>query len=64
MWAGSQQMREIFAIAEPIGMMDMAIRYWRQPLATVAVNPWMRGLVPYFASLAYRKLQPDSGWPD
>ena len=63
-WTGSQQMRETFAIAEPIGMMDMAIRYWRQPQATVAVNPWMRGSVPYFASLAYRKLQADSGWPD
>ena len=33
-WTGSQQMRETFAIAEPIGMMDMAIRYWRQPPAT------------------------------
>ena len=44
-------------------MIEMSIRYWRQPAATVAVNPWMRTTVPYFASLPFRKLRVDTSWP-
>jgi len=59
-----EELREAFAIALPIATLEIAIRYWHQPPAIVAVNPWMRALVPYFASLPYRKLGLDSGWPD
>jgi hypothetical protein len=57
-------LREMFAVALPIAMLETAIRYWRQPPAMVAVNPWMRTLVPYFAGLPYRTLGVDDDWPD
>ena len=58
-----REVREVFAIAEPLAMIEMSIRYWRQPAATVAVNPWMRTTVPYFASLPFRRLRVDTSWP-
>jgi hypothetical protein len=58
------ELRETFSIALPIAMLEIAIRYWHQPPLTVAVNPWMRIAVPYFASLPYRELVLNSGWPD
>ncbi len=57
-WTGSQQMRETFAIAEPIGMMDMAIRYWRQPQATVALNPGRAGLCPILRAWRIESFKP------
>src|SRR5215469_7578218 len=48
--------RRQFDIAVPIAMFAIAIGYKRQPTSMVAVHPWMREMVPYFASFAQRNL--------
>jgi hypothetical protein len=54
----------MFAVAFPIAMLEIAIRYWHQPPGIAAVNPWMRTLVPYFAALPYRTMGAGTDWPE
>jgi Phosphotransferase enzyme family len=58
------KLRELFRVAFQIATLEIALRYWHQPPAIVAINPWMRTLVPYFVALPYRTMGTGSEWPE
>jgi len=50
--APPERLRTALHMAAPLGFIDMAIRYRRQPPSMVALHPWMRDLVPHTLRLA------------
>jgi aminoglycoside phosphotransferase len=44
-------------LARPLGMLDLALRYWRQPPSVVRMHPWMRENVPFLLRIMLSELE-------